>query len=203
MYQIILGNQCKFCFPTSVKGSKLIVKIKKGWVLVKLRALWDMLQKKVKVEFKFITRQVYSQIFHKPWSQPLYKKVHRENENRLACIQFPLFHLYILRVHIVKSHKSLFWILVSKPGFYQDKHSFPSFSVESKRVTSLMVEYFFFNWCHNYMYSYRWIKQRFKYSWVGWTPFYNVEHHLYNKRLLFELVKSNLTHNNGPFLEYE
>ena len=28
----------------------------------------------------------------------------RENENRPAYIQFPLFHLYILRVHIVKSH---------------------------------------------------------------------------------------------------
>ena len=172
-------------------------------MLVKLRALWDMLQKKVKIEFEFITRQVYSKIFHKPWSQPLYKKVHRENENRLACIQFPLFHLYILRVHIVKYHKSLFWILVSKPGFYQDKHSFPSFSVESKRVTSLMVEYFFKT---DVIITCIHIAESSK----GLSIVELVEHRFIMSNIIsttkgfcLKLVKSNLTHNNGPFLEYE
>ena len=49
-----------------------------------------------------------------------------ENENRPANIQIVLFYLYILRVHIVKSHKSFLRILASKPGLHQDKHCFGS-----------------------------------------------------------------------------
>ena len=53
----------------------------------------------------------------------MYEKVQGENENRRAYIPDSLFHLYIPRVHIVKSHKSFLWILASKPGLHQDKHN--------------------------------------------------------------------------------
>ena len=56
----------------------------------------------------------------------MYEKVQGENENRPAYFQVLLFHLYTLRVHIVKSHESFLWILASKPGLHQDKHSFGS-----------------------------------------------------------------------------
>ena len=36
----------------------------------------------------------------------MYEKVQGEYENRPAFIPDSLFHLYILRVHIVKSHRS-------------------------------------------------------------------------------------------------
>ena len=56
----------------------------------------------------------------------MYEKVQGENENRRAYIPDSLFHLYILRVHIVKSHRSFLRILASKPGLHQDKHCFGS-----------------------------------------------------------------------------
>ena len=82
----------------------MIVKIKKGQMLAGPITLWDILQMKIEVEFEFIIPQVHSQMFHKPGSQPLHEKVQEENESRLAYIQF---HLFMLRMHIIKSHKSL------------------------------------------------------------------------------------------------
>ena len=86
-------------------------------MLAELVTLWDIPQRKIAVEFEFIIRQVHSQ---------------SENENRLAYIQFSLFHLFIAKVLIVKSHKSLLWILPSRSGLYQDKHSFPLFFYYNK-----------------------------------------------------------------------
>ena len=77
-WQSILGNQYKFCSSGSIKGSKLIVRIHKGRMLAVMITLWDILHKKIEVEFEFITCQVHSQMFHKPGSQPLYEKVQRE-----------------------------------------------------------------------------------------------------------------------------
>ena len=47
----------------------------------------------------------------------MYEKVQGENENRRAYIPDSLLH---------KSHKSFLWILASKPGLHQDKHTFGS-----------------------------------------------------------------------------
>ena len=77
-WQSILGNQCKFCFPESVKGSKLIVRIQTGRMLAELMTLSDILRKMIEVDFEFTSRQVHSQMFHKPGSQPLYQKVQGE-----------------------------------------------------------------------------------------------------------------------------
>ena len=52
-WQSILGNQCKFCFPASVEGSKLNFKIQKGRMLVGLIPVWDILLKKIEEEFEF------------------------------------------------------------------------------------------------------------------------------------------------------
>ena len=40
-------------------------------------------------------------MFHEPGGQPLWERVQSENKNKLAYIQVSLFHLNILRVHIV------------------------------------------------------------------------------------------------------
>ena len=66
-------------------------------MLAELVTLWDIPQWKIELGLEFIIRQVHSQMFHKPRSQPLYEKVQGENESRLAYIQVYLFHLYILR----------------------------------------------------------------------------------------------------------
>ena len=66
-------------------------------MLAELVTLWDIPQRKIEVGLEFIIRQVHSQMFHKPGSQPLYEKVQGENESRPAYIQVSFFHLYILR----------------------------------------------------------------------------------------------------------
>ena len=77
----------------SVKGNKLIVKIKKGRMLAEI---WHILQRNIEVEVEFITRWFQSQIFHKLGRQPMYEKVQGENENRRAYIPDSLFHLYMV-----------------------------------------------------------------------------------------------------------
>ena len=140
-WQSILGNQSRFCFPASVEGSKLNFKIKKGRMLAGLIPVWDILHKKIEAEFEFELASFILKCSMNPeanHSRKGYKAKMRidwlgwtrrgeRGGYRLAYVQVSLFHLYILRVDIVKSHGSFLWILDSKQGLHQDKHSFPLF----------------------------------------------------------------------------
>ena len=66
-------------------------------MLAELVTLWDIPQWKIEVGLELISRQVHSQMFHKPGRQLLYEKVQGESESRPAYIQVSFFYLYILR----------------------------------------------------------------------------------------------------------